>query len=64
MKHNIVGQRLIALFLLGVILFNYPLLYLFNQSHEVAGIPILYTYIFIVWALLIAAFAWVIEKPR
>jgi hypothetical protein len=63
-KQALQGQRLIALFLLGVILFNYPLLYLFNQSHEVAGIPILYTYIFIAWGLLIAAFAWVIEKSR
>ena len=59
-----IGERLIGLFLLGVILFNYPLLSLFNQSLEVAGIPVLYTYIFIVWGLLIAAFAIVIEKSR
>jgi hypothetical protein len=59
-----VGQRLIGLFLLGVLLFNYPLLYLFNQSQEVAGIPVLYTYIFIAWALLIAAFAWVVESGK
>lgn len=61
-KQALQGQRLVALFLLGVLLFNYPLLYLFNQSSEVVGFPILYTYIFIAWALLIAAFAYVVES--
>ncbi len=61
-KQALQGQRLVALFLLGALLFNYPLLYLFNQSSEVIGFPILYTYIFIAWALLIAAFAYVVEK--
>ena len=61
-KQAVQGQRLVALFLLGVLLFNYPLLYLFNQSSEVIGFPILYTYIFIAWALLIAAFAYVVES--
>ena len=29
------GQRLVALFLLGVLLFNYPLLALFNRAADV-----------------------------
>lgn len=63
-RHHAIGHRLVALFFFGVLLFNYPLLYLFNQSSEVIGFPILYTYIFIAWALLIAAFAFVVEKSR
>ena len=47
------GQRLIGLFLVGVLLFNFPLLYLFNQPLLILGIPILYLYLFIAWALII-----------
>jgi hypothetical protein len=58
------GQRLVGLFLLGSVLFNYPLLYLFNLPVHVLGIPLLYLYIFIAWALLIGLMAWVIERQR
>ena len=33
-------QRLAALFLLGVLLFNYPVLSLFNKATSPFGIPI------------------------
>ena len=56
------GQRLIALFLLGCLLFNYPLLYLFNTDQHLFGIPLLYAYIFAAWALLIALIALVVER--
>ena len=46
--------RLIALFLLGYLLFNYPLLSLFDLPRMVLGYPLLYGYIFCVWVLLIA----------
>ncbi len=55
------GQRLVALFLLGCLLFNYPLLYLFNSNSQIFGIPLLYAYIFAAWALLIGLMAWVVE---
>jgi hypothetical protein len=55
------GQRLIAIFLLGCLLFNYPLLYLFNSKSQIFGIPLLYAYIFAAWALLIGLMAWVVE---
>ena len=47
------AQRLIGLFLLGCLLFNYPLLAIFNVRGTVLGIPVLYTYLFVAWALLI-----------
>jgi len=59
----ITGQRLIGLFLLGCVLFNYPLLVLFNLPRSIAGIPLLYAYLFGAWAMLIALMAWVIERP-
>ena len=56
------GQRLIGLCLLGFVLFNYPILALFNLPASVFGIPVLYAWFFFAWAVLIAAMAWVIER--
>lgn len=58
------GQRLVALFLLGVALFNYPLLALFSRASEAFGIPLLYAYIFGAWLLLIGLLALVVERTR
>jgi hypothetical protein len=48
------NKRLIALFLLGYILLNNPILSLFNRPQLALGIPLLFFYIFGVWILLIA----------
>ena len=58
------GQRLIALCLLGFLLFNYPILALFHLPSAVLGIPVLYAWIFFAWAVLIALMAWVVEKQE
>jgi hypothetical protein len=63
-RSSIKSQRLVALFLLGALLFNYPLLALFNRAAEVLGIPVLYAYIFLSWASLIGLLAMVIERSR
>lgn len=60
-RPRVKGQRLVALFLLGCLLFNYPLLKLFAREGEVFGIPLLYVYVFSVWALLIGLMALVVE---
>ena len=61
-RPGIHGQRLIAVFLLGCLLLNYPLLYLFNVSQRIFGIPVLYVYTFSAWALLIALTAVVVSR--
>lgn len=48
------NKRLVALFLLGCVLFNYPILSLVNLETLFFGLPLLYVYIFGVWCLLIA----------
>jgi hypothetical protein len=58
------GQRLIALFILGCLLFNYPVLSLFNVAAEFFGVPVLYAYIFAAWALLVMLMAYVAETRR
>ena len=56
------AQRMIALCMLGCVLFNFPVLALFNVPETVLGVPVLYAYIFIAWFLLIALMAWVAER--
>ena len=58
------GQRFVAVCMFGVLLFNYPILALFNVSGVLFGVPVLYVYIFIAWASLIALMAWVAESGR
>ena len=58
------AARLAGLFMLGVLLFNYPMLALFNVQGSVFGVPVLYAYLFVVWALLIALVAAVMERGR
>ena len=61
-RSDITGQRLVAIVLLGCVLFNYPVLSLFSKPGALFGIPLLYLYIFAVWALLIGLTAWLIER--
>ncbi len=58
------AARLALLFLLGVLLFNYPLLALFNVRGTVLGIPVAYAYLFGAWILVIAAVAFVMERSE
>lgn len=56
------GERLAGLFLLGCLLFNFPLLALFNVRATVFGIPLLYAYLFVAWGLVIALVAVIMER--
>jgi hypothetical protein len=60
--YDVRGQRLVALCLLGLLLFNYPLLAVFNVPAMLFGIPVLYVYFFLAWAVLIGLMALVIER--
>jgi hypothetical protein len=63
-RSSIAGQRLVAVFLLGCVLLNYPILFLFNRPESILGIPLLYIYIFGAWTFLIGLMAYVIERRR
>jgi hypothetical protein len=63
-RSGMTGQRLAAIFLMGWLLLDYPILSLFTRSGEIAGIPLLYAYLFGVWTILIALMALVIERMR
>lgn len=51
------APRLVALCMLGCLLFNYPILALFNIPAAIAGIPVLYAWIFAAWIVLVALMA-------
>jgi hypothetical protein len=63
-RSDLTGPRLVAVFLLGGVLLNYPILAIFTQPGEVAGVPLLYAYVFGAWLLLIGLMALVIERRR
>ena len=55
------GQRLTVVCLVSFLLFNYPILALFNLPVTVIGIPLLYFYIFAAWTGVVAVMALIIE---
>ncbi len=55
------SERLVALFCFAVLLFNPPLLSIFDTPASYAGVPVLYLYLFVAWAALIALLALIIE---
>ena len=58
------SRRLIGLFLFVVVLYNYPILSLFNISNTISGIPVLYLYLFFVWILSIVLVVIINRYPR
>ena len=63
-QFDVRGQSLAALCLLGLVLFSYPVVAVFNVPATVAGIPVLYAYFFVAWGALIGLMALVIERRR
>ncbi|MCG8455001.1 MAG: hypothetical protein MI919_01885 [Holophagales bacterium] len=61
---GLLGPRLLALFLGGCLLFGYPFLELFSRQSTVAGVPLLYVYLFTAWGLFIVLIAWLVEGER
>ncbi len=56
------AARLVALCMLGWLLFNYPVLALFNRPGTFFGVPVLYAWIFGAWIVLIALMARAVER--
>ena len=58
------SKRLVALFLFGFVLLNYPILSLLNLDITVFGIPLVYIYIFGIWSLLIFLSALLMSQSK
>jgi len=64
MKSGQRTPRLIALAILGCLLFNFPILAVFNRPGTIFGIPVLYAWIFGAWTLLIVLMAYAVERDN
>lgn len=58
------GKRLIAVFLLGLALFNFPLLAAAESGVALLGLPPLFLYLFGAWAGVILLLALIVERGR
>lgn len=62
MHERLKGSRLAAAGGLGFLLFNYPLLSLFDTGTRVLGVPVLWAYLFVAWTLLVALLALIVRR--
>lgn len=57
-REPLLATRLFAVFLAAACAFHYPLMALFSVDRSVAGVPLLYLYLFVAWLALILAIGW------
>jgi hypothetical protein len=62
MRRGLAQERLVAVFLCAVLLFNYPVLSIFDRDGWLLGMPVLYVFMFAAWAAVIAAVTWIAER--
>ena len=62
MLKGLTAQRLLALFFAGALLFNFPLLALWDRNATVLGVPLFPAALFMLWAALIGLLAWIVER--
>jgi hypothetical protein len=65
MHHSILTrQRLVGIFLMGLLLLYSPAMTLFDHATEWGGFPLSYLYLFGVWLLLVVLAAVTVESGR
>jgi hypothetical protein len=64
MHHTLVTQRLLALFIAAGLLFNFPLIALWDHDVTILGVPLFPLALFTLWALLIGVLAWIMERAE
>lgn len=61
-RPSVTGESLFFLFLLGVFLFNAPLISIVDLPRQAFGIPLLYVYLFASWGALLVLVAFIVER--
>ena len=64
MREIIKEQRLIAFCILFAILYNFPIISLFNKFSKISNIPVLYIYLFVVWFVIIAVIFAIVSNNK
>ncbi len=62
MNTHLARQRRMALCVAGALMFNFPLLALWDSPLRVAGLPLFPLALFVLWAGVIAVLAWLSER--
>lgn len=62
MTQGLLVQRLRALFAAGLLLFNFPLLALWDRDAMLFGVPLFPAALFLIWALLIVVLGLTSER--
>lgn len=62
MLRSLGTQRLWAVFAAGWLLLNFPLLALWSADVQLFGLPLFPLALFVIWAVLIAATGWLVER--
>jgi hypothetical protein len=62
LAESLTTQRLVALFCCGWLVLNFPLLGLWDVDSSVFGLPLFPTALMTLWASLIVALAWLMER--
>lgn len=62
MRNSATRDRLIAVFLLGLLVFSPPLLSIFDAETLVLGIPLLFLYLFGAWIGLVALTVFILRR--
>lgn len=63
-RATLLRQRLLLLFLAGLLLLFSPLVIQFERLGPWLGAPALLVYLFVVWGALIAIAAWIVSRTR
>jgi hypothetical protein len=63
-RATLLRQRLLLLFLAGMLLLFSPLVTQFEHLGRWLGVPALFVYLFVVWAALIGIAAWIVVRTR
>ena len=62
MHKGLGGQRLVALFVAGGMLLNFPLLALWDRDATILGLPLFPAALFVLWGGLIALLGSIVER--
>lgn len=57
-------NKLIMLFLIALLMLNFPILGIFGEDERLFGIPILYVYIFSTWLGIISLIFWLSKSKN
>ena len=57
-----ITERYVALIILAALLFNPPIMSIFNSTELILGVPMLFLYLFAAWALIIGLNAYLAKR--